>query len=196
MLLTGLGWAVSSPVESSPDEDFRLGSIWCPRPVGEYCQTSVVNGRPVARVPVAVSDDSMKCYNFQPDRSAGCALGYNDSEMAWTKRFDHSGAYPVGYYHFHHLFIGQDVQTSVLVMRGVNVLIAVGEGWHSGVIGIAASRLVERYYRPSLVITVKDGIGKGSCRSIKGFSMYEALTYCKDLLIRFGGHAMAAGFTV
>lgn len=77
-----------------------------------------------------------------------------------------------------------------------NVLIAVGEGWHSGVIGIAASRLVERYYRPSLVIIVKDGIGKGSCRSIKGFSMYEALTYCKDLLIRFGGHAMAAGFTV
>lgn len=44
MLLTGLGWAVSSPVESSPDEDFHLGSIWCPRPVGEYCQTSVVNG--------------------------------------------------------------------------------------------------------------------------------------------------------
>ena len=64
------------------------------------------------------------------------------------------------------------------------------------VIGIAASRLVETYYRPSLVITVRDGIGKGSCRSISGFNMYEALQYAQDLLIQFGGHTMAAGFSV
>ena len=76
------------------------------------------------------------------------------------------------------------------------VLIAYHEGWHVGVIGIAASRLVETYYRPSLVITVRDGIGKGSCRSISGFNMYEALQYAQDLLIQFGGHTMAAGFSV
>ena len=45
MLLTGLGWAVSSPLESSPDEDYHLGSIWCPRPAGEYCQNSGCNGQ-------------------------------------------------------------------------------------------------------------------------------------------------------
>ncbi|MGN0947987.1 MAG: single-stranded-DNA-specific exonuclease RecJ [Megasphaera sp.] len=76
------------------------------------------------------------------------------------------------------------------------VLIAYGEGWHVGVIGIAASRLVETYYRPSLVITVRDGVGKGSCRSIAGFNMYEALQSAADLLIQFGGHTMAAGFSV
>ena len=77
-----------------------------------------------------------------------------------------------------------------------NVLVAAGDGWHSGVIGIAASRLVEKYYKPALVIAVADGVGKGSCRSIAGFHMYEALSYCSDLLIQYGGHAMAAGFSV
>lgn len=76
------------------------------------------------------------------------------------------------------------------------VLIAWHSGWHVGVIGIAASRLVEKYYRPSLVITVTGGIGKGSCRSIPGFNMYEALTSAADLLIQFGGHTMAAGFSI
>ena len=124
MLLTGLGWAVSSPVESSPDDNYHLGSIWCPRPAGESCQTSVVDGDPVVRVPIAVADESMRCYVLQSNKSAGCALGYDDSHMVWSKRFD-NGAYPIGYYHFHHLLVGKDVQTSVLVMRGVNVLIAV-----------------------------------------------------------------------
>ena len=68
--------------------------------------------------------------------------------------------------------------------------------WHAGVIGIAASRLVEEYYRPSLVISVHDGVGKGSCRSIAGFNMYEALQYADDLLIQYGGHPMAAGFSI
>ncbi len=76
------------------------------------------------------------------------------------------------------------------------VLLVYQEGWHSGVIGIAASRLVERYYRPALVITVKDGVGKGSCRSIRNFNMYEALRSADDLLIQYGGHTMAAGFSV
>lgn len=76
------------------------------------------------------------------------------------------------------------------------VLVAVGAGWHVGVIGIAASRLVETYYRPSLVIGIHDGVGKGSCRSIAGFNIYEALTYASDLLLQFGGHPMAAGFSI
>lgn len=76
------------------------------------------------------------------------------------------------------------------------VLLIAGDNWHTGVIGIVASRIVEKYYKPVLIIGVHDGVGKGSCRSIRGFHMYEALFACKDLLEAFGGHAQAAGLTV
>ena len=70
------------------------------------------------------------------------------------------------------------------------------ESWHGGVIGIVASRLIERYYRPTVMITVEDGIGKGSARSIAGFDIYQALSQCSDLLEQFGGHTYAAGLTL
>src|SRR5574337_53438 len=75
-------------------------------------------------------------------------------------------------------------------------LVLAGEGWHRGVIGIVAQRVVERYYRPALVIGVEDGVGVGSGRSIKGFHLLEALSAASDLFERFGGHAQAAGFTL
>ncbi len=67
------------------------------------------------------------------------------------------------------------------------------DNWHPGVIGIVASRLVEKYYRPSIMLTTIDGVAKGSARSIAGFNIYEALQECQDLLIQFGGHKAAAG---
>jgi single-stranded-DNA-specific exonuclease len=70
------------------------------------------------------------------------------------------------------------------------------EGWHPGVIGIVASRVVERFHRPAVLVGVKDGVGKGSARSIEGFHLYDALSGCADLLSRFGGHKHAAGLTV
>ena len=77
------------------------------------------------------------------------------------------------------------------------VMVAAGRGWHPGVIGIVASRVVERYGRPAVVISVgEDGVCKGSGRSIEGFSLYEALQYAGDTLIQFGGHTLAAGFSV
>ncbi|MGH2398531.1 MAG: single-stranded-DNA-specific exonuclease RecJ [bacterium] len=75
-------------------------------------------------------------------------------------------------------------------------IVLAGSGWHSGVIGIVASQLVERYYRPVVLLAVADGVGKGSARSIAAFHMVEGLTGCADLLTRFGGHAMAAGLTI
>lgn len=71
-----------------------------------------------------------------------------------------------------------------------------GPNWHPGVIGIVASRILDELHRPVLVITVNDGIGKGSCRSIPAFNIYEALAAQSDLLIQFGGHKMAAGFSI
>ena len=82
-------------------------------------------------------------------------------------------------------------------IRSDRVIVVAGREWHPGVIGIAASRLVEKYGRPAVVISVgEDGISRGSCRSIDGFSLYEALSFCEDTLIQFGGHTLAAGFSV
>jgi single-stranded-DNA-specific exonuclease len=68
--------------------------------------------------------------------------------------------------------------------------------WHPGVIGIVSSRLVEEFYRPTALISVQNGVGKGSARSIPGFDLYEGLRECSDLLLGYGGHKYAAGFTV
>jgi len=75
-------------------------------------------------------------------------------------------------------------------------IVLADERWHSGVIGIAASRLVDRYYRPTALIGLADNMGKGSARSIQGFDVHAALQSCHDLLETFGGHRMAAGFTI
>ncbi len=70
------------------------------------------------------------------------------------------------------------------------------EEWHPGVIGIVASRLVEKYYRPTIMLTTIDGVAKGSARSITNFNIYDALQRCEDLLIHFGGHQAAAGLAM
>lgn len=77
-----------------------------------------------------------------------------------------------------------------------DILVVAKEGWHSGVIGIVASRLQEKYYGPVIVIGIENGIGKGSCRSVEGFNIFEALSSCGDLFSSFGGHALAAGFSM
>ena len=68
--------------------------------------------------------------------------------------------------------------------------------WHPGVIGIAASRLVEKYYRPTVMIAIDNGVGKGSARSISGFNIYEAMESCEDLMVAYGGHKYAAGMSI
>lgn len=74
-----------------------------------------------------------------------------------------------------------------------NVLVVAGEGWHDGVVGIVASRLVEKYGKPTLVITVDGDDAKGSGRSIEGFNLYDAISHCSGCLTHFGGHTLAAG---
>jgi single-stranded-DNA-specific exonuclease len=72
-------------------------------------------------------------------------------------------------------------------------IVVAGEGWHPGVVGIVASRLVERYHRPALVAAIEGDAARGSGRSIKGFDLHAGLSACSELLTRFGGHRMAAG---
>ena len=75
-------------------------------------------------------------------------------------------------------------------------LVLASETWHQGVVGIVASRLSEKYSRPSFMIHLNGGMGKGSCRSWGGFNLFAALESCSDLLLGFGGHELAAGFTI
>lgn len=75
-------------------------------------------------------------------------------------------------------------------------IVLAAEGWHQGVVGIVASRLSERYACPVFMITLQDGKGKGSCRSYGGFNLFHALEACHTLLEGYGGHALAAGFTI
>jgi single-stranded-DNA-specific exonuclease len=77
-----------------------------------------------------------------------------------------------------------------------NVLVVGGAGWHRGVIGIAASKLVDTYHKPAIVLSVDGDVAHGSCRSIPAFDMLDALERCADLFLRFGGHKQAAGLTM
>ena len=101
----------------------------------------------------------------------------------------------------------QETETAILIplLEGLcaapertaqRVLIVWGEGWHHGVLGILAARLQERYGRPCLVLSVDDGIARGSGRSLAGFSLFEALRACDDCLLGYGGHELAAGVTL
>jgi len=76
-------------------------------------------------------------------------------------------------------------------------LVLASRGWHVGVVGIVAARLVDRYHRPAVVIAIDDhGVGKGSARTVGNFDLYQSLAACRDLLDAFGGHPSAAGVTV
>ena len=76
------------------------------------------------------------------------------------------------------------------------VLVLAKEGWHPGVVGIVASKIVEEFYRPTVMIALEGEEGRGSARSIPAFHLYEALLGCKDLLLGFGGHEFAAGLSI
>lgn len=82
------------------------------------------------------------------------------------------------------------------VLKNSRVIVVCGEGWHIGVIGIVAARITEKYGKPSIVITFDGDEGTGSARSIDGFSVYEAIRSCGDILTHFGGHTMAAGLGI
>ncbi len=75
-------------------------------------------------------------------------------------------------------------------------VVVAGDGWHQGVIGLAASRIAEKLHRPTIVLSIKDGFGHGSARSIPGFHLLNALDTCSDLFEQYGGHAAAAGMKI
>jgi single-stranded-DNA-specific exonuclease len=87
------------------------------------------------------------------------------------------------------------IASNPLLLQGKTLVLANSE-WHAGILGIVASRLTQKYFRPVVLICTRDGIGKGSARSIPGVDLYRGLASCSQLLERFGGHTMAAGLTI
>ena len=79
---------------------------------------------------------------------------------------------------------------------GRRVIVIYGEGWHHGIVGIVASRMVERFGKPCIVLSVEGENARGSGRSVEGFSIIDAIDSCSELLVRYGGHNQAAGLTV
>jgi single-stranded-DNA-specific exonuclease len=92
--------------------------------------------------------------------------------------------------------MAQEIVENSIDLSADTAIILHQESWHAGVIGIVASRLVEKYYRPTIILTTAGGVAKGSARSISNFNIYDALKKCEDLLIHFGGHQAAAGLAV
>lgn len=89
------------------------------------------------------------------------------------------------------------IETKQIDVETENIVIAASKNWPAGVIGLVASRIVSKYGKPTLLFHLtKDGIAKGSCRSIQEFNMFDALTASKDLLKTFGGHSLAAGLSL
>jgi len=84
----------------------------------------------------------------------------------------------------------------IVDLKTDTAIVLAGQDWHQGVIGIVASRLVERYHLPTVMIAISGNEGKGSARSIPGFHLCEALKECEDLLVKYGGHKYAAGLSI
>lgn len=91
--------------------------------------------------------------------------------------------------------IAEQTKENPLLLKQ-RVIVVAGEGWHHGIIGIIASQLMERYGKPAIVISVQNGIARGSVRSIEGFSAHKMLTECSRTLTKYGGHPPAGGFSL
>ena len=126
VVVASLAWVIASPVGSSPDEDFHVGSMWCPPPVDVTgCQISTKDGEKAVMVPQSLAKEYVTCYAFDHDDSALCTLNASDEELAPTLRWD-DGNYPWGYYQFAHLFVQRSTSHAVLTLRTVNTLLAIG----------------------------------------------------------------------
>jgi single-stranded-DNA-specific exonuclease len=89
-----------------------------------------------------------------------------------------------------------DALAQAELQKNARGLVLHSDGWHPGVIGIVASRVVERFHRPTILVAVRDGMGRGSARSIEGFHLVEALHQCAEHLAKYGGHKAAAGLSI
>jgi single-stranded-DNA-specific exonuclease len=156
----------------------------------------------VAGLPPAEADERAAGFRLGPRINAAGRLQRADAALELMLTEDEDRAAEVARELDHLNSDRQDEETRTLFaaeaeLKGfahLPALVVAGEGWHPGVVGIVASRLVERYHRPALVAAIEGDVARGSGRSISAFDLHAGLGACADLLTRFGGHRMAAGF--
>ena len=153
-LLALLAWATASPPGSSPDEDYHMGSIWCPLPVTEHCEmrqndAGVYEVLLTRQIALAAG-----CFSFHANISGACVDGIVEAENGnppyWTNRFDRYGSYPRGFYRFMHSFTGVgdpevDVTGTVFTMRMVNAVLTVAVFGAALAVSTAANRRLLAY---------------------------------------------------
>ncbi len=145
VLGTAMAWVFASPVGGSPDEDYHMGSIWCPRPADGSCQVRDINGIEKVSVPVPVAR-GVSCTRFEPGVSAGCTIPAANDVETYSARYD-DGRYPHLYYRTQHALVGHFVPTSVVLMRTLNAVIA------TGVLG-AIGALLRREHRTAYALAM------------------------------------------
>lgn len=147
--VAGMAWAISSPMGSSPDEDYHLASIWCPPPAEDNgcAVTTIGNVRYVTTRAELV--DGPLCYAYHPDQSGGCIYAVPADEMVQSFRFD-SGVYPGGFYHVMHVFAYGDPYAAVYRIRAANVAIGVVLG---ALLVLGAARPARRILAYAVVST-------------------------------------------
>jgi hypothetical protein len=154
-VIAGWAWAWSSPPGSSPDDDYHLASIWCPPPVQTSgCAWTQANDGSAELVSVPTRIASTTCYATRPGESGSCTDKLGEG-MSWTPRFD-KGDYPGPYYRIMHVFVTSNEASSVVLMRMVNVLIAV-------VLLVAASWASNPRLRPLVGIGITASIVPLGC---------------------------------
>src|SRR3954452_7790023 len=156
----------------------------------------------VAGLPPAEADERAAGFRLGPRINAAGRLHRADAALELLMTQDEDRAAEVARELDHLNSDRQDEETRTVFaaeaeLKGwqhLPAIVVAGAGWHPGVVGIVASRLVERYHRPALVASIDGDSARGSGRSISGFDLHAGLGACSDLLTRFGGHRMAAGF--
>jgi len=125
--VAGMAWAISSPIGSSPDEDYHLASVWCPPPAEDNgCVVTNVGNYRFLTTPARLVDAPI-CYAFHADQSGACIWAIPAGKVVQSVRFD-SGGYPGGFYHVMHIFATGDPYAAVYRIRAANVGIAVALG--------------------------------------------------------------------
>ena len=141
-------------------------------------------------------------FSLAPRINAAGRIEHGNKAVELLVQQDFSIAKEKADYIDNHNFTRKELDKSItqealaMIMPGANSTVVCSEKWHKGVVGIVASRLIETYYRPTIVLTESNGILTGSARSVSGFDVYNAIEACSDLLEQFGGHKYAAGLTL
>ncbi len=179
VLVTGMAWVISSPTAGSPDDDYHLGSIWCPQPLeSSGCRTAVVDGEVRVYVPEKIAQ-SAPCFARHPEMSASCRLPMKDSNMEFSRRYD-AGNFPAGYYQLHHLLVTDNVDRSVLMMRTLNLLICVSL---MGAIAVCLPTRMRLSYALALTAAwVPMGIYYITSNNPSGWAITGVMAYASSLL--------------